>query len=292
MYTKVIYDLGSVKEIQKYIPGNYGAPGCPREKKRKRTPEEIQKQNQRNKIRKVQRLILKNFTEGDLHLVLTYKKELRPESIEEANKQRAKFFTDLRRVYKRAGPELKYIAATEKGSKGAVHHHIIINNPEGINLTRTIQKIWPYGQQYTTPLYEEGEYEDLAAYLVKDETKEEVAGTSYTRSRNLIIPEPQREKIFHRRWKEEPQIPKGWELIKGTLQNGLNPVTGHPYQHYMIRRTYESKYLCISDHKRPKKAAGVRNRSSGSRDRKRTGNKNSANAGRRLREWCESQGLK
>ena len=84
MYTKVIYDLGNVKEIQKYIPGNYGAPGCPREKKRKRTPEEIQKQNQRNKIRKVQRLILKNFTEGDLHLVLTYKKELRPESIEEA----------------------------------------------------------------------------------------------------------------------------------------------------------------------------------------------------------------
>ena len=75
MYTKVTYDLGEVKEIQKYIPGNYGAPGCPRERKRKRTPEEIKRQNERNKRRKVQRLIMANFGEGDLHVTLTYAKD-------------------------------------------------------------------------------------------------------------------------------------------------------------------------------------------------------------------------
>ena len=85
MYTKVTYDLGEVKEIQKYYPGNYGAPGCPREKKRKRTPEEIKRQNETNKVRKVQRLILANFSEGDLHLILTYRKDLRPETAAEAN---------------------------------------------------------------------------------------------------------------------------------------------------------------------------------------------------------------
>lgn len=284
MYTKVTYELGEIKEIQKYIPGNYGAPGCAREKKRKRTPEEIKKNNHYNKVRRVQRLILANFGEGDLHLVLTYKKDLRPETIAEANEQRRRFLEKLKRAYRRAGPDLKYIGVTEIGSKGAVHHHIVINNPDGVNAMKLIQKAWPHGQQYITPLYEDGEYEDLAAYLVKDETKEECGGASYTRSRNLIIPEPKREKIFSKRWKADPPIPKGWSLVEGSLLNGINPVTGHPYQHYMIRRNNEGQYLHVPDGKRTKKAAGVRNLCSGSRDREGPGHKDNKSAGRRKRE--------
>lgn len=264
MYTKVTYDLGKVKEIQKYYPANYGAPGCPREKKRKKTPEEIKKQNETNKIRKVQRLILANFTEGDIHLNLTYKKELRPETLEEAAAQRAKFLRDLKRAYRRAGPDLKYIGVTEIGSKGAVHHHIIINNPDGLNATKLIQRIWPYGQQYQSPLYDDGEYEQLASYLMKDEGKEEITGTSYTSSRNLVRPEPKREKIFSKQWRDPPKIPKGWEMIRETLFSGTNPVTGYPYQRYMIRRIHESQYIHVSDNQRRNKTSGVRDIRAGS----------------------------
>lgn len=266
MYTKVTYDLGEVKEIQKYYPGNYGAPGCPREKKRKRTPEEIKRQNETNKVRKVQRLILANFSEGDLHLILTYRKDLRPETAAEANALRAKFLSKMKQAYKKAGVEFKYIAVTEIGSKGAVHHHIIINNPDEVNTSKTVQQNWKFGQQYLSPLYEEGEFENLASYLVKDETKESCKGTSYSRSRNLIIPEPRREKICSRTWKDPPKVPKGWEIIKDTLFNGFNPVTGHPYQRYMIRRTDEGQHLYVSDHKRTKAAAGVRSLHPGGRN--------------------------
>ena len=167
MYTKVTYDLGEVREIQKYIPGNYGAPGCPRERKRKRTPEEIKRQNERNKRRKVQRLIMANFSEGDLHVILTYTKDRRPETAEKANALRAKFLAELRKKFHKAEADLKYIGVTEIGSRGAVHHHIVINNPEGVDVMKLIQKAWTYGHPYFSPLYEEGEYEQLADYLLK-----------------------------------------------------------------------------------------------------------------------------
>ena len=61
MYTKNTYDLGGIKQIEKYYPGNYGAPGMKRQKKRKRTPEDIERQNRTNRWKKIQRLILANF---------------------------------------------------------------------------------------------------------------------------------------------------------------------------------------------------------------------------------------
>ena len=96
MYVRKIFDMGWVKQIEKYYPGNYGAPGKKRGPKQKRTPEDIARQNQRNREKKVQRIILANFKEGDWHLVLGYKKELRPGSFKEAKKQVRKFLTDMR----------------------------------------------------------------------------------------------------------------------------------------------------------------------------------------------------
>ena len=247
MYTKVTYDLGEVREIQKYIPGNYGAPGCPRERKRKRTPEEIKRQNERNKRRKVQRLIMANFGEGDLHVTLTYAKDRRPETPEEANALRAKFLSELRKKFRKAEVDLKYIGVTEIGSRGAVHHHIVLNNPEEVDVMKLIQKAWPHGHPFFSPLYDEGEYEQLADYLLKGESEKTA---SYTRSRNLKIPEPKRETIRSMRWKDPPPVPKGWEIIKSTLFNGTNPVTGYPYQRYMIRRSHDSQHLHPPDNQR------------------------------------------
>ena len=172
-----------------------------------------------------------NFGEGDLHVTLTYAKDRRPETAEEANALRAKFLAELRKKFRKAEVDLKYIGVTEIGSRGAVHHHIVINNPEGVDVMKLIQKAWPHGHPFFSPLYEEGEYEQLADYLLKGESEKTA---SYTRSRNLKIPEPKRETVRSVRWKDPPPVPKGWEIIKSTLFNGINPVTGYPYQRYMM----------------------------------------------------------
>lgn len=206
--------------------------------RRKRTPEDIERQNKTNREKKVQRLILANFHEGDWHLVLKYKKELRPESLAEAKKQVQKFLTDMRKAYKKAGYQFKYIYVTERGKQGACHHHLIIEDiaEPGLNTKKMVMKHWQYGSKAFIPLYEDGEFENLAEYIVKKETKEEAEGCTYSRSRNLIVPEPQREIIHRRRWQQEPRPEKGWYIIPDSIVNGFNPVTGYPYQHYTMRR--------------------------------------------------------
>lgn len=206
--------------------------------KRKRTPEDIERQNKTNREKKVQRLILANFHEGDWHLVLKYKKELRPESLAEAKKQAQKFLADMRKAYKKAGYQFKYIYVTERGKQGACHHHLIIEDIAGpeLNTKKMVLKFWQYGSKAFIPLYEDGEFENLAEYIVKKETKEEAEGCTYSRSRNLIVPEPQREIIHRKRWQQEPRPEKGWYIIPDSIVNGFNPVTGYPYQHYTMRR--------------------------------------------------------
>ena len=238
MYVRKVYDLGWVKQVEKYYPGNYGAPGMKRRKKRNRTPEDIARQNMTNRVRHIQRLIMANFREGDWHLVLSYKKDKRPESMAEAKKQVRKFLADMRTAYKKVGREFKYIYVTEKGKRGACHHHLIIEDiaDPDLNTKRLVIKAWDYGGKAFMPLYEDGEFEDLAEYIAKKETKEENEGCTYSRSRNLIVPEAKREVIHRKRWKADPVPEKGYYIVKDSIVNGENPVTGYPYQHYTMRR--------------------------------------------------------
>lgn len=235
-YVRKEWDLGEVRQIEKYYPGNYGAPGKKRKKKRERTPEDIERQNRTNRGKKVQRLILANFKPGDWHLILSYTKEKRPKSDEEAKKQIRKFLEQLRKEYRAAGHELKYIYVTEKGKKGAWHHHLIIEDivDPPVVTAKVVQKLWKHGHPTFNPLYEEGEYKMLADYIVKKETKEEGSGCTYSRSRNLVVPKPKRNVIHRKAWTKEPVPPKGWYVEKNSVENGINPVTGYPYQHYTI----------------------------------------------------------
>lgn len=226
-------------QIEKCYPGNYGAPGMPRQKKRKRTPEEIQRQNETNRWKKVQRLILANFKEGDWHLILKYLPKNRPESYKEALKHRKKFIDEMRKAYKKAGLQFKWIAVTERGKKrGVLHHHLIIEDIAEPDLmtVQLVKNLWEHGGVQFVSLYEDGEYEKLAEYIVKAETKGECGWATYSRSRNLVVPIPKKEKVYARKWRDPPKPPKGWYVVKETLYNGKNPVTGYPYQHYTIKK--------------------------------------------------------
>lgn len=239
MYIRNEWHLGRVIQVEQHYPGNYGAPGMPRQPKRERTPEDIARQNRTNRAKKIQRLILANFDTGDWHLVLKYRPGTRPEEYEEAQKILKKFLSDMRKVYKRAGYEFKYIAVTERGKKGnALHHHLVIQDicSSNLNTVKAVKELWP-GYQAFIDLYEDGDYEKLAEYIVKTDTKEEQekGKSTYSRSRNLITPKPRRKKLMRRRWPEEPKPKKGYYIERNSIVNGINPVTGYPYQHYTMR---------------------------------------------------------
>ena len=240
IYKKKTYDMGVIRIIEKCIPGNYGAPGQKRNGRQKRTPEDIKKQNHRNRCRKVQLLILSNFHPGDWHLILKYAKDSRPETYKEAVKQRARFLALMREAYKKAGLTFKWIAVTERGKKKQVlHHHLIIEDIDrnGIRTTELVKKLWTHGGQFFSSLHEDGEYEDLAEYIVKAETKDECGWCTYSRSRgNLVMPKPKVEIKHHRRWRNPPVAPKGWYVVKDSVWNGENPVTGQPVQHYTLKK--------------------------------------------------------
>ncbi|MCH5261626.1 MAG: hypothetical protein J1F42_01810 [Lachnospiraceae bacterium] len=145
----------------------------------------------------------------------------------------------MRDIYKKAGIPFRWIAVTERGKKGQVlHHHLIIEdiNWDGVCTVELVKKLWAHGGQFFSSLYEDGEYEKLAEYIVKAETKEECGWCTYSRSRNLAVPQPHRELIRRRKWRNPPVAPRGWYVVKDSIWNGMNPVTGYPVQHYTIRR--------------------------------------------------------
>ena len=242
MYIKKTCHIRDRMEVEKHYSGRYGAPGMSREPKRRKTPEEMAKQNHWRKYRELRRTMELNFGPGDWHVTLTCKKELRP-SVEEAVQVIRLFRDNLRKEYKKRGWELKYIITCEVGERGAVHWHMIVNDKHDKenSTAELIRKHWTRGRAYFSPMDDTGEYQQLAEYIVKETSQRIEAGQtaeklSYMISRNMIRPVVQEEKVRANGWKMEPVPPKGWKLVPESLVNGFNPFTGRPYQYYTLRK--------------------------------------------------------
>lgn len=226
MYERKIYRFADSQEIELRHSGRYGAPGQKRQKRKKPTPEQIAQQNQRNREKYYRRLIKWNFRpEEDYWVTFTYRKESRPESRKEANKKMENFRECMKRLYKKAGIEMKWICITEIGSKGAVHHHMIMNRiPE---LDKSLEKKWKHGHVCMKILYKDGDFRELAQYLCKQ--------SRVTRSRNLVEYEPEIRPMKRGTWPEEIKVPKGYYLDKNSVVEGIN-MFGYRYRHYTIRK--------------------------------------------------------
>ena len=158
-------------------------PGA-RRKRCKPTSEIQAKLNQRNAEKKLTRLVHNNFTENDIALHLTYRNGEEPENEADALRVLGNFIKRLKRRYKKAGKELKYISCTEYGKKtGRVHHHLIING--GYDRDE-IEKLWGRGYANSKRLqFEEDGVTGLAHYIAKDKH----FFKRWNQSRNLDIPE-------------------------------------------------------------------------------------------------------
>ena len=69
-------------------------------------------------------LINCNYHYGDFHLVLHY--WCKTITLEQAERDRAAFFRELRKAYAKEGKRLKYIAVLETKHMTNVHHHILL----------------------------------------------------------------------------------------------------------------------------------------------------------------------
>lgn len=236
-YKQIEYRMGMVIEVIKCIPAGERTGQRQGSKKSK---EEIRKCNELQAARKLARKIEANFGPGDMHVILTYRKEARPTPKEAAQILRD-FFKKLREQYRKAGFQLKYICATEYKNK-AIHHHLIVNNVnDGVHTTKDyIRRLWKgRGNPKYVDLYDDGDYGQLASYLIKETEKtfrdpDSVGKQRYSCSRNLVEPKPM---IRHRRtkrgWQQEPKARPGYYVKKESLYNGFDKL-GYPYQRYLM----------------------------------------------------------
>lgn len=160
----------------------------PGKRRRKCKPStEVQKKlNQKNSEKRLLRLVHNNFTENDLILHLSYNQDNLPDGDKEAMRLVGNYLKRLKRKYKKAGTELKYICVTEYGRiKGRVHHHIIING--GLDRDE-IEKTWGLGYANTRRL--QFDTEDGLKALVHYISKDRHSYKRWNQSRNLEIPVP------------------------------------------------------------------------------------------------------
>ena len=248
MYWKDVWRFRNSNEYEHKYAGNYGAKGEKRARRKKATPEQIKKQNQANREKKMRRLIKENFIPTDMWNCLKYPAGTR-KTVEEYKDDLSKFLDKMRKQYKKRGEVFKFVYRMEVSKRGGVHIHILINRLCGQTDTDIlVQKAWKHGRVNFENIYESGGYEDLANYIVKpleDEEWEQLTMfpeedrkefVKYSTSRNLVRPEPER-KVYSR-WtmrkliEEGPKPTPGYYIDKNSIVCGINPYTGMSYYHY------------------------------------------------------------
>ena len=231
-YWRKDYYCGKVRETIKYH--RYDAVGVStvRMPKRNLTTEAQKKINEKNAFDKLRRLINTNFGHKDLWLSFTYRQRPDPETAKADFEKR--FLKNLRRAYKRAGSELKYIHILEVGETGAVHHHMLVNNID----PAIIARLWDKGFLDIKFLDDSGQYEKIAKYMIKftaknyDDPEKTFCNQRYSCSKNLKQPRVTVQKIKYDSWKEEPVPAKGYKITE--CYCGVNDFTGYPYQFYSM----------------------------------------------------------
>lgn len=230
---------GDILDIEEYHDGKYGDPGGKRLKRRKATQEDMIRVNKWNKEKRCRQRLLCYFSPGDLLLTWTYRVEERPPDMESALKDFQAALRKVRREYKKRGKSLFWIRNIERGTKGAWHIHLVVN--EIGDSASIVEKAWTKGGTWLTEIKKSKFYDEdftsLASYITKDEHSVETKadGTpgkprlreaSYNTSKNMPLPEPHVDKLV--RWKKEVKPKKGYYIAR--IWEGINPKTGYKYR--------------------------------------------------------------
>lgn len=234
-YTGKRYHFKNAIEVEEFHTARYGAPGQSRMKRRKPTPEQMEKINQYNREKLARRKLREHFDIHDYFTDLTYRRGERPADMKAAKADFRKFIREVRRQYKKRGYELKWMRNIEVGTKNGWHIHLVINRCPDTDVI--LAEAWKKGKVINELMYAKGEFRDLAAYITKTpKTDPRLKDASYSASKNLPVPEP--EKKVYKKWNtwKGIRVPKGFYLDQDSVHEGINPVTGYPYRHYTLLR--------------------------------------------------------
>lgn len=239
---------GDTIEVYKTQSSRYGL-AIPRDENVGKTPEATVRNNQRLAERRLRQIINANFQDDDYHLIYRYFKHTRPANWKEAVEEMRRYWRRMQYEAKKAGIELRYIWAVETGKRGSIHFHVIVNKADLSFFTKQWKrqvtgedgkKTWiKMGTVYCVPLWSDGQYNDLAKYIIKQtsETFREMKGKRWNCSRNLVKPKETVKEVKASQWRQEPKPPKGYVFDPSfPLENGVCAVTGLRYQRYGLIR--------------------------------------------------------
>lgn len=160
-----ITDSGIYREVKIYPV--YGEPGKGRRRRRFRPTGEAQARlNDYNSARHLAQVIQANFSDRDLWIHPTFRDDALPRDDADFKRIFRNFARRLKRAYKAAGVELKYIANLERSETGRYHLHMIVNDA-GIPAA-ALRDIWGLGRLGTDPLeFTAAGLKGLADYMTK-----------------------------------------------------------------------------------------------------------------------------
>lgn len=232
MVKKDVTVAGKTIFVRMSTKRNNRVPGEKRAERKKATPEEIERINQKNAERILAILMNRNFGPGDYHIVFTYSG---PEpSKEQARKDLEKLKRNLAKLYREKGIVLKWISATEYENK-RIHHHVVMTG--GVDLAE-IDEVWGKGYIRPTFLDDTGDYRKLAAYLIKETSKsfrkaDAVSRRRYNCSRSIVRPVVSEDEVSSAQMIDLKPIP-GYYIDQDSIYHGKNPLTGKPYVEYVM----------------------------------------------------------
>ena len=212
----------------------------PRSRKHKFQPtSELQERiNQETAERKFHRLVHTNFTGDDITLGLDYSDYYLPSNIEVAKKHIKNFIRRLKRLYKKAGIELKYVYAIEMANR--FHTHMILSG--GVDRD-DVEKCWGMGYANAKRLqFCEFGVIDNANYI----QKQRLTYRRWVSSRNLIQPEEREHYISNKTAREyaenwnvqsfiERNFPDYWVILDDS-ECILNTTNGFDYVRLFLCR--------------------------------------------------------
>ena len=214
----------------KYYSLRYGKRGT-RGTNISRTSDQQKAVNRRLAAHKRLWTICANFKRTDHFLTFTYRRDARPADMDEAVKCAGKAMARLSRILKRQGVKLSYYLMTERGERGAVHHHVLIRNNFDVGLIFG-KRIWTHGAVQVKEIYTDSMLA-LGRYFLKGDSA--ASEKRYSQSRDVIAPKPKVEVIKAAKWRSKPRPKKGYDVID--VVDGVSEGFGMPYQEYiMVKR--------------------------------------------------------
>ncbi len=229
---------GKTVEVKRYHTRNQKSKGQPRIRKEP-TTEERKEANLRQCEEKLRQKLNENFSENDLLVTLSYRKENgnKTRTVEQMREDKRLFLRKLRKCYRDAGKELKFAYVPEIGPLGSRHHHIVLS---GID-PKIIKDCWPFGFVDFKYLEKSGNYKKIASYFIKYSEKTfrtvgRLAGQRYSCSRNLREPKVKKTVVSKAdTFAKNVRVPKGYYLDSESERFGVD-LYGNAFHSYILVR--------------------------------------------------------